>query len=152
MPDKPRPKHPRRPEAVALGKRIALLRKRAQLAQKELAARVGTSTDVIGHIETGDVAPSLERISQIAQALDVPLPSLFGDHFDDTLYGGSAASREARATVNQLLRNRSVSDLRSIARILRAVLDIAERARSPSRPVRRRYAKRPAQSSEDSDG
>jgi transcriptional regulator with XRE-family HTH domain len=43
-------------------------RHRAGLSQRQLADRVGTTQSAIARVESGDTAPSLERISSLVQA------------------------------------------------------------------------------------
>lgn len=43
-------------------------RRRARLTQEEVARRVGTTQSAIARIESGRHAPTLERVSDIAQA------------------------------------------------------------------------------------
>jgi transcriptional regulator with XRE-family HTH domain len=43
-------------------------RRRAGLTQRELAARVGTTQPAIARIESGDSAPSFERIVRLVRA------------------------------------------------------------------------------------
>jgi len=60
-----------------LGSRIALLRHRRELTQEALAERTGYSVDFIGLVERGVNAPTLARLEDIANALDVKLWHLF---------------------------------------------------------------------------
>lgn len=63
--------------AQQLGRRIATLRKQAGLSQQALAEAVGTAVQVIGRIERGAGAPSIERLQEIADALHVEPRELF---------------------------------------------------------------------------
>ena len=58
-------------------------RKRAGLTQAELAARAGTTQSAIARVESGAVAPSLKRLTELVQAagfdIDVRLVP-FDDH------------------------------------------------------------------------
>lgn len=65
------------PLYVLLGKRIALLRRKAALTQEELAEKTGYSVDFIGLVERGINAPTVERLGQIADVLGVELWQLF---------------------------------------------------------------------------
>ena len=54
-----------------VGEKIRALRRARGWRQKDLAARSGVTTGMIGHIETGDKEGSLSTIQAIADALDV---------------------------------------------------------------------------------
>jgi len=60
----------------AIGRRIRLLRKSADLTQAEVAERCGMSISFIGHLERGSRVPSLETMLRIATLLNVSLDSL----------------------------------------------------------------------------
>ena len=57
-------------------------RKKLDLTQCELAAKVGVSTSFITEIEVGRKSPSFINISKISDALDAPAWSLFVDRGD----------------------------------------------------------------------
>ena len=54
-----------------VGRRIAELRQRAGLSQRELAERLGWARDTIAHYELGRRAIGLDRLAAIAAALHV---------------------------------------------------------------------------------
>lgn len=54
-----------------VGRRIAEIRQRAGLSQRELAERLGWARDTIAHYELGRRALGLERLAAIAEALRV---------------------------------------------------------------------------------
>lgn len=60
-----------------LGRRVADLRRLAEMTQEQLAERVGVSPETISRLERGAAVPSLARIEEIAGALGVELPDLF---------------------------------------------------------------------------
>jgi transcriptional regulator with XRE-family HTH domain len=60
-----------------LGKRIAELRKQANLTQEQLAERCDYSVEFISLIERGINAPSVEKLSKMAQVLGVEVKDLF---------------------------------------------------------------------------
>jgi transcriptional regulator with XRE-family HTH domain len=64
-------------EPTRLGRRVKMLRERAQLTQHELARRSGVSRSTIAGLETGD-RPSLtlENAMKLADALGVSLDLL----------------------------------------------------------------------------
>lgn len=63
---------------MALGDNMMLLRKKKELSQAELGKMIGTSGDVIGRYERGDISPSIEVVSKIADALEVSVDYLIG--------------------------------------------------------------------------
>lgn len=78
--------------AGKVGRRIATLRKRARLTQRQLADAIGTSPEVVSRLEHGAVTPSLERVEEIARALRVHPRDLF----DFTDGRGAGAERLER--------------------------------------------------------
>lgn len=61
-----------------LGDNIMLLRKKKSLSQAALGKIIGTSGDVIGRYERGDISPSIDVVSKIAEALEVSIDYLVG--------------------------------------------------------------------------
>lgn len=61
-----------------LGDNIMLLRKKRGLSQAALGKIIGTSGDVVGRYERGDITPSIEVVSRIADALEVSIDYLVG--------------------------------------------------------------------------
>jgi transcriptional regulator with XRE-family HTH domain len=57
--------------ARQVGRRIAALRQRAGLSQRELAERLGWGRDSVAHYELGRRELGLERLGAIAHALQV---------------------------------------------------------------------------------
>lgn len=62
-----------------VGRRIASLRQRAGLSQRELADRLGWTRDVIAHYELGRRELGLERLAALAAALRVSPSTLLAD-------------------------------------------------------------------------
>jgi len=60
-----------------LGKRIRELRKAKQFTQEVLGERAALSYKFIGEIERGQVNPSLDSLSAIANALNVEIGDFF---------------------------------------------------------------------------
>jgi transcriptional regulator with XRE-family HTH domain len=58
-------------DAKRIGKRIAAVRQTAALSQGELAQRVGWPRDTLINYEHGRRALSVERLAQVARALEV---------------------------------------------------------------------------------
>ena len=57
---------------------MLLIRKKKELSQADLGKMIGTSGDVIGRYERGDITPSVEVVSKIADALEVSVDYLLG--------------------------------------------------------------------------
>ena len=55
------------------------LRVKAGLTQKELAIRVGCAQSEISRIEHGERSISVDRLQQLAEALNVPVATLLGE-------------------------------------------------------------------------
>jgi transcriptional regulator with XRE-family HTH domain len=63
---------------MTFGEQIMNLGKRKGISQGEFGKLVGTSGDIIGKYERGEVKPSIEVASKIADALEVSLDYLVG--------------------------------------------------------------------------
>ena len=60
------------------GDNMMLVRKKKKLSQSALGKIIGTSGDVIGRYERGDITPSIDVVSKIADALEVSVDYLIG--------------------------------------------------------------------------
>jgi len=60
------------------GDNMMLLRKKKKLSQSALGKIIGTSGDVIGRYERGDITPSIDVVSKIADTLEVSIDYLIG--------------------------------------------------------------------------
>ncbi len=69
---------PRRIEAM-LGAKVRALRKRRDLTVTEMATRAGISVGMASKIENGAISPSLASLQALAEALSVPIGSLFAE-------------------------------------------------------------------------
>lgn len=63
---------------MTLGAHRSSLHKAKKLSQGELGKKVGTSGDIIGRYERGEVTPSIDVAAKIADALEVSLDFLIG--------------------------------------------------------------------------
>jgi transcriptional regulator with XRE-family HTH domain len=61
----------------ALGLQIRLLRRERELSVGDLSNAAGISIGMVSKIENGQISPSLSTINAVANALNVPLSSLF---------------------------------------------------------------------------
>ncbi len=60
-----------------IGQKIRDLRNNERMTLGELAAKINVSPSLISQLERGGVNPSISLLKLIADALEVPLPSLF---------------------------------------------------------------------------
>jgi transcriptional regulator with XRE-family HTH domain len=63
---------------MSLSDNMLLIRKKKGLSQADLGKMIGTSGDVVGRYERGDITPSVEVVSKIADALEVSVDYLLG--------------------------------------------------------------------------
>ena len=73
------------------GKKVRNKRKAIHLSQEKLAYRANIDRTHMGHIERGNVSPSLKTINQIALALGVTLNDLLDDTHLTTQHEASSA-------------------------------------------------------------
>jgi transcriptional regulator with XRE-family HTH domain len=71
------------PARRAVGLRIAVLRRRAGLSQERLAERAFLERKAINRYETGVRTPTVVELLLIADALGVPVSSLFADPHEE---------------------------------------------------------------------
>lgn len=102
-----------------LAKRVKTLRKLKNLTQEDIGARSGISYKYIGEIERGDVNPSLDVLSKIAQGFNTSLKDLLdfdksqrGLHKEDILYTLSKSEletiREALTILHRVFKNNTL--------------------------------------------
>ena len=60
-----------------LGKRLRELRLQRKWSQQHLASLIGVEQAYISSIERGEYGPSVRRIAELAEALEITLPELF---------------------------------------------------------------------------
>jgi transcriptional regulator with XRE-family HTH domain len=66
---------------IELGKRIRQVRESRGLTQSHLAKLAGKSIETISNFERGRTIPSIQTLSHMAEALDLPLGQFFAlDH------------------------------------------------------------------------
>lgn len=64
---------------MTIGQNIARYRKMAGYTQKELAEKCNCATGTIQQYELEKRTPKIDKLSEIAKALDIPIDYLFGD-------------------------------------------------------------------------
>ncbi len=124
------------PDRMAYASRVAELsptgigflirdaRRQRGLSQQELAAELGTSTDIIGDLEAGQRQLSVDLVNRIAEALEQPRSSSGALHLrirGETTLSGSIEVRSSKNAAVALLcaslLNRGRTVLRGIAQI-----------------------------------
>lgn len=63
--------------AFELGEEVRHLRDAAGVTQAELARRIGSTQPAVARLEAGGVAPTIETLERIAEALDLELAVRF---------------------------------------------------------------------------
>lgn len=63
---------------MLLGQRLLATRKQKKLSQSALGKLAGTSGDVIGRYERGDIKPSIDVVVKLAEVLEVSIDYLVG--------------------------------------------------------------------------
>jgi transcriptional regulator with XRE-family HTH domain len=61
------------------GKKVAALRRSAEISQEDFADRCGVARSYMSRIECGKANPSMNVIEALAAALKVPVKKLFED-------------------------------------------------------------------------
>ena len=64
------------PTAQSLGERLRLYRCRKHMSRKELAEYAGVTVSTISNYENDKTAPNIDRLIEIARALDVTISML----------------------------------------------------------------------------
>ncbi|AGK59073.1 XRE family transcriptional regulator [Hyphomicrobium denitrificans 1NES1] len=81
--------------SIIVGANLRHLRRKSGLSLEQLAAKSGVSRAMLGQIETGKSAPTINLLGRIAEALKVSVPSLISNPAS----GGTAVVPRDRATV-----------------------------------------------------
>lgn len=85
-----------------LGKTIKLLRISAGMKQKDLADRLGVTSNYLSMIENNRREPSISFLREMADALGVPLGLLFLE-IDESKHMGAPESHELLARIRDLV-------------------------------------------------
>ncbi|WP_392507802.1 helix-turn-helix domain-containing protein [Naumannella halotolerans] len=73
------------PPTPNVGERLRELRQQRELTVRALGERLGISASAVSQIERGVMQPSVSRLIEFAQVLDVPLASMFADERSPSL-------------------------------------------------------------------
>lgn len=99
-----------------LGQRLRVLRQQRGLSQERLGTVAGLSGKFIGEVERGEKSISVDSLSRVAVALQVPLRDLIDVRGERTVVPSEQAERIAA-----LLRGRRPAELRRAYHVLRAM-------------------------------
>ncbi|MDR3468238.1 MAG: XRE family transcriptional regulator [Xanthobacteraceae bacterium] len=68
-----------------IGLEVRVLRRRRKMTIEQVSAATGLNRGYLSRLERGEKAPSIASVVKLAQALDVPVSTLFGESLDDSL-------------------------------------------------------------------
>ena len=68
---------------MIIGDRLRALREEKRLSQGDIEKRTGLLRCYISRVENGHTIPSLDTLSKIATAMELPLGQFFADHFSN---------------------------------------------------------------------
>jgi transcriptional regulator with XRE-family HTH domain len=94
-----------------IGQRIRQTRKSLGMSQTELGKKVGVSYQQIQKYENGKSHPSVERLTQITDALDMPVRDLLGINTPPADFPGAGLDEKEFEVLN-LMRKIKDDDLR----------------------------------------
>ena len=103
-----------------LGKRIATLRKQQGMNQEEFADVSGKMINTISNIERGLSDPKVTTLLSLAEALNVPVDSLFNDEEQPQI---EELSENVQVIV-KLIKNQDTRTLRVIQKQIEALLEL----------------------------
>lgn len=97
-----------------IGKKIATLRKEANMTQMELADRMGISFQAVSNWERGNSMPDISKLPELAEIFGVTLDELLGEK--SALVEAAINDRIEECIVNQ---NTSTEDINAVLPILK---------------------------------
>lgn len=113
--------------AKQLGHRIRQLRNEQHMSQEELAFKAGISPAHLGQIERALKNPTIDTVSKIAAALDIPVTALFTS--------GPVSGPPQNATIGKInaqLLSMSEDEQKDILRIVRIFRGYQRKGTPPS--------------------
>ena len=119
-----------------IGRRIAALRADATMTQEALAERIGTTAQVVSKMERGAIAPSVERLAEIAAALAVEPRELLAFDAPPGKSGEGERERIAQRLV-QIAGGGTIEEARMLLRVAEAMFERPAAVRGRGRPRRR---------------
>lgn len=88
---------------IKIGSRLADLRKKANLTQKELADILGVKAATIGHWEQDRNEPSYEILQKLTSIYDISISKLFGEETDTLILSDSLKNSLLYKIIDMLL-------------------------------------------------
>ena len=70
---------------MMIGKKISFCRKKAEMSQEALAAKLSISRQAVSRWETGESVPDTEKIIQLSKLFDVSTDYLLLDEMEEPL-------------------------------------------------------------------
>jgi len=107
-----------------VGLRIKTERKRLGLSQENLALNAGISPNFLGHIERGTKGTSLKTIERIAQALRIPVSTLFSNEVKE--YKITEEDKSAKQ-LSYLIKEGTHEDRKNLLKIARIIMKKTKR-------------------------
>lgn len=65
--------------SVSVGKAIATRRKLVRLTQQKLAEALGVEKETVSRMESGEIAPTVDRLAALSKALNCAIMDFFAD-------------------------------------------------------------------------
>ncbi len=121
------------------GRRLALLRRRAQLSQEALAERAGLSRNYIGLLEGSQRWPSLDTVMRIQKALAVDVMDLISNEKPSFVLLEEASGYQARSPSKERdrlmkrLKECTPEELNTVSRVVSEILKLRRKKRSKKR-------------------
>ena len=100
---------------VRLGRELRKARLAQELTQADVAERVSTDPETISRFERGATLPSLVRLLDLAEALDVTVASLLG--------GPSPRATDELAELGQMVAHLPPKDRKLVTAVVTAIVD-----------------------------
>ena len=114
---------------MTLGEKIALGRKERNWTQSELGNHIGTSRELIGKYERGDIQPPLDVTARIAVTLNLSLDYLAGIKEEPSQKSKESGSKELTPILTKLEKLSKV-ERAHIEAVIDAFFDRAQLTRS----------------------
>ncbi|MBW9159352.1 helix-turn-helix domain-containing protein [Clostridium tagluense] len=88
---------------IKIGSKLAALRKKSNLTQKELADILGVKAATIGHWEKARNEPSYEMLQKLTSIYDISISELFGEETDNLLLSDNLKNSLIYKIIDMLL-------------------------------------------------
>ena len=109
-------------ESIAVGKRIAQARTKAEHTQETLAKMMGVSGALVAQYETGVTGLTTKRVDQLVGLLGITMSWLLtGDEPDQMIKAHTEAEKKALATIREVPAEKQAAYLEATEAIARAM-------------------------------